>query len=157
MAEKKRGRPPGSGNKPKAGPMPSMGAAAKLAESRKYYSAKELEQIANAYFEACDEKNVLYGEAGLALGLGLTLRELREMYDGKRGEAFQTVIQRAYLCIQNQIETSPAYREKGGMATKAIFLLKQPRLGGYQDKIEARNDMTVNVKMGAGVDESDFK
>ena len=44
-----------------------------------------------------------------------------------------------------------------GMVTKAIFLMKQPRFGGYQDKIEAKQDIQVNVKMGNGMDASDFK
>ena len=44
-----------------------------------------------------------------------------------------------------------------GMVTKAIFMMKQPRFGGYQDKIEAKTDIAVNVKMGSNVDASDFK
>ena len=44
-----------------------------------------------------------------------------------------------------------------GMVTKAIFLMKQQRFGGYQDKIEAKTDIAVNVKMGSNVDASDFK
>jgi len=36
-------------------------------------------------------------------------------------------------------------------------MLKQPRFAGYQDKIEAKQDIAVNVKMGANVDASDFQ
>ena len=43
------------------------------------------------------------------------------------------------------------------MATRGIFALKQRRLGGWVDRIEAKQDLTVNVKMGGGMDESDFK
>ena len=43
------------------------------------------------------------------------------------------------------------------MVTKSIFLMKQPRLGGKQDRVEAKQDISVNVKMGENVDESDFK
>lgn len=109
------------------------------------------------YFDQCDRDGVLYGEAGLALSLGVTLKALRDWYDGRTCPDLQEEVQRAYLRIQNQIETSTAYMEKGGMATKAIFLLKQPRFGGYQDRVEAKQDMTVNVKMGGGMDDSDFK
>lgn len=31
------------------------------------------------------------------------------------------------------------------------------RLGGYQDKVESKSDISVNVKMGENMDESDFK
>ena len=37
-----------------------------------------------------------------------------------------------------------------------IFLLKQEKFGGYQDKIEAKSDLNVNVKMGKNMEESDF-
>ena len=47
--------------------------------------------------------------------------------------------------------------EKGGMATRGIFLQKQARFGGYQDKIEARTDTTVKIIHGSSMDESDFK
>ena len=58
--------------------------------------------------------------------------------------------------IQEQIDTSPIYQEKG-MVTRGIFLNKQKRLGGYQDKQETRQDISVNVTFGDGVDASDFK
>lgn len=124
---------------------------------RAFKNAEELRKSCDKYFAYCDRERILYGEAGLALSLGVKLSTLRAWYDGKKCADLSDEVQRAYLRIQNQIETDPAYREKGGMATKAIFLLKQPRFGGYQDKIEARQDMTVNIKMGEGTDESDFK
>lgn len=43
------------------------------------------------------------------------------------------------------------------MSSRAIFLQKQPRFGGYTDKVEARQDMTVNIKHGKDMNESDFK
>ena len=62
----------------------------------------------------------------------------------------------AYLRIQDQVETDERYREKG-MVTRGIFLQKQTRLGGYQDKIEQKNDTTVRIVHGDSVDDSDFK
>lgn len=125
--------------------------------SRRFEDAAALRKACDAYFSQCDSDGVLYGEAGLALALGVTLNCLRSWYDGKKCPDLQSEVQMAYLRIQNQIETDPAYMEKGGMTSKAIFLLKQARLGGYQDKIESRQDMTVHVKMGDGVDAADFK
>ena len=63
---------------------------------------------------------------------------------------------RYFQRIQEQIDTSPIYQEKG-MVTRGIFLNKQKRLGGYQDKQETRQDISVNVTFGDGVDASDFK
>lgn len=115
----------------------------------------ELEKACEAYFKKCDKDGTLYGEAGLALHLGVTLRTLRRWYDGERNEPFQEPTQMAYLRIQNQIEVDSRYQEKG-MVTRGIFLNKQPRFGGYQDKVEARQDISVNVNMGKGMDETDF-
>lgn len=123
---------------------------------RDYATADLLKAKCDEYFKECDRDTVLYGEAGLALYLSVTIETLRRWYDGKRCADFQEVVQMAYLRIQNQIETDPRYQEKG-MVTRGIFLNKQPRFGGYQDRAEARQDLTVNVKMGKGMDESDFR
>lgn len=125
-------------------------------KSQEYATAEALKTKCEAYFSQCDEDCVLYGEAGLALYLNVTIKTLRRWYDGERHEDFQDTVQMAFLRIQNQIETDPRYQEKG-MVTRGIFLNKQPRFGGYQDKVEARQDISVNVNMGKGMDESDFK
>ena len=124
--------------------------------NRKYATAADLEAKCDEYFAACDEKGALYGEAGLALYLRVTISTLRDWYDGKVCQDLQEPIQMAYLRIQSQMESGFQYQEKG-MVTKSIFLMKQPRFGGYQDKIEAKQDISVKVQMGDGMDESDFK
>lgn len=129
-----------------------------------FETAEEFEAAANAYFDACDASGKLYGEAGLCLALSkgnrkgrtVTLGTLRKWYDGEACEYLQDAVQRAYLRIQEQIETDPTYREKG-MVPRSIFLQKQTRLGGYQDRVETKSDATVKVVFGNGVDESDFK
>ena len=123
---------------------------------RKYATAEALQDRCEDYFAKCDANRILYGEAGLALHLGVKLDTLRKWYDGKDCSDYQDIVQMAYLRIQSQFESEPAYMEKG-MVTKAIFMMKQPRFGGYQDKIEAKTDIAVNVKMGSNVDASDFK
>lgn len=123
---------------------------------RKYATAEALAAKCEEYFTTCDDQGKLYGEAGLALYLGVVRDTLRKWYDGTDCPDLQETVQMAYLRIQSQAESDPAYMEKG-MVTKAIFLLKQPRFGGFQDKIEAKTDIAVNVKMGSGMDESDFK
>lgn len=130
-----------------------------------FETAEEFEEAANKYFAECDSEGILYGEAGLALGLKkygrkhrfVSIQALRNWYDGKKCEYLQDVVQEAYAKIQNQIETDPRYQEKGGMATKGIFMLKQSRFGGYQDKIEQKSDTTVKIVFGENMDESDFK
>lgn len=121
-----------------------------------FSSVEELEDRIGAYFDGCDKERKLYGPAGLALALDLELEDLMSLREGKEGTELMRPVKRAFLRIQDQVETDPRYREKGGMATRAIFALKQPWLGAYQDKIEAKQDLTVNVKMGSGMDESDF-
>ena len=123
---------------------------------RKYANADALQEKCDEYFAKCDAEGKLYGEAGLALHLGVRLRTLRKWYDGKDCTDYQDTVQRAYMRIQSQLESDGTYMMKG-MVTKAIFLMKQPRFGGYQDKIEARTDTTVKIIHGSSMDESDFK
>lgn len=122
-----------------------------------FSSAAELEERIDGYFADCDRAGKLYGPAGLALALDLELEDLMSLREGRKGAELMRPVKRAFLRIQDQVETDPRYREKGGMATRAIFALKQPWLGAYQDKIEAKQDLTVNVRMGPGMDESDFR
>ena len=122
---------------------------------RKYANADELREAVNGYFADCDARHALYGEAGLALWLDVSLETLHSWCDGKYAVDLQPEIQRAYLKIQNQVETDPAYQDKS-LSARAIFLMKQMRYGGKVDKVEAKNDISVKVKMGKGMDSSDF-
>ena len=88
---------------------------------------EDFQKVADDYFDECDERGVLYGEAGLALylsehnkkGRTVTLTVLRSWYDGDRCAYLQDAVQMAYLRIQNQVETDERYREKG-MVTRGI-------------------------------------
>ncbi len=132
------------------------------------------------YFDTQDRLEQAYSEAGLANALRWQIARLQRYYDYNDGredevveaqvEAFEAgneeikdprcvfsyYVRLAYQRIQEQIDTSPIYQEKG-MVTRGIFLNKQKRLGGYQDKQETRQDISVNVTFGDGVDASDFK
>lgn len=127
-----------------------------MAGDRKFRTAAELQKAMDGYFAKCDGKGTLYSEGGLARHLNVALLTLRSWYDGTRVPEYQHDVEMAYLRIQEQIETDPRYQEKS-MVSRSIFLNKQRWFGGYQDKIEAKQDISVNVKMGAGMDESDFK
>ena len=116
----------------------------------------DLTAALDSYFDQCDKTGELYSEAGIALALNVPVETLADWWGGKGPEGFTLPVKRAYLRLQHQIETHPAYREKGGMATRGIFALKQRRLGGWVDHIETKSDISVNVKMGRGMDESDF-
>ena len=129
--------------------------AAATAAWRKYANAEELREAIDGYFADCDARHALYGEAGLALWLDVSLFTLHSWYDGKYAVDLQPEVQRAYMRIQNQVETDPVYQDKG-MSARAIFLMKQSRLGGKVDKVEAKQDIAVKVKMGKNMDESDF-
>ena len=118
-------------------------------------SPDELSAAAEHYFAQCDEKEALYGEAGLALGLGVDLQTLHGWYDGAGGPDIQLVVRRAYLRIQDQIETGPVYRDKN-LHSRAVFLLKQRRLGGYQERLEEPETAPIRVLFGQSAEESDF-
>lgn len=130
-----------------------------------FETAEEFTEAAEGYFAECDKTMTLYDEAGLCLylskhnpkGRPVTLTRLRTWYDGDKAEYLQEAVQMAYLRIQEQIATDPRYREKGGMATKAIFLMKQSRFGGYTDKTEQKETAQVIINLGKTMDESDFK
>ena len=128
---------------------------------RIFKTPEEFTAAADAYFADCDSKGKLYGEAGLCLylssvvGRPVTLKSLREWYDGTKNPGISEAVQQAYLRIQEQIETNEAYQQKG-MVTKAIFLSKQARFGGYQDRQEIAHDAEVKVTFGKSVDNSDF-
>lgn len=133
--------------------------------ARIFETPEDFVEAANKYFDECDASGTLYGEAGLCLGLtkynskgkNVSLDMLRNWYDGTWNAQLKGAVQNAYLRIQSQIETDPRYQEKGGMATRSIFLQKQARFGGYQDKIEEKKDHTIRIVHGNSMDESDFK
>lgn len=118
-----------------------------------YRSAKDLEAAVEQFFAGRDQENKLYGEAGLALALNVSLQTLRAWYDGREHKEFQPVIRRAYLRIQDQIESSPLYQERS-MGTRANMLLKQNRLGAYAERGEG--DVEVRVLLGDQMEKSDF-
>lgn len=120
-------------------------------------AAEELRERIEAYFDECDLCGQLYGPAGLALALDMDFADLIALRDDRDRPAMAREIRRAFLRMQNQIETAPQYREKGGMATRAIFALKQPWFGGYQDRSETKQDVSLNIVFGDGMDKSDFE
>lgn len=124
---------------------------------RMFKNAAELRKACDKYFDERDQKGDLYSEPGLILSLGIAEDTWDNWWEGRNCPDLQGEVRRACLRISDQIWTHPAYREKGGMSTRAIFLLKQKRLGGLTDQIQAKQDMTLHVKYGSGVDESDFK
>ena len=127
-------------------------------------TAEEFSACADKYFDECDARGILYGEAGLCLALAkgnakgkpVSLKTLRNWYDGLSCTYLQDAVHEAYLRIQSQVETDPIYQSKS-MAAKGMFLLKQTRFGGYQDKTETKNESTVKIVFGKGMDNSDFK
>ena len=121
----------------------------------KYKTPEELQAKCDEYFAERDSVGGLYGEAGLALKLGVSLATLHSWYDGRYATELRPVVEEAYLKIQNQVETDPVYQDKA-LSARAIFLMKQMRYGGKVDKVEAKQDIAVKVKMGDAMDESDF-
>lgn len=127
-------------------------------------TAAEFRKVADRYFDDCDASDKLYGEMGLCLALSngntkgrtVSLRMLRMWHDGECSDWLQDEVQRAYMRISAQVESDPRYQEKA-MVSRGIFLQKQARFGGYQDKVEQKQDTTVRILFGEGTDASDFK
>lgn len=130
---------------------------AKAEAQRQQDEAEALRGLIDEYFEDCDLHHQLYGPAGLALALDMDFADLIALRDDRGKPALSKEIRRAFLRMQNQIETAPQYREKGGMATRAIFALKQPWFGGYQDRSETKQDVNLNIVFGDGMEKSDFE
>ena len=121
-----------------------------------YDTAEQLSAACEKYFAKIDKTGDVPSEAGLALHLGISVICLRHWFDGDRREELREVVQDAY----GEMTVRYMNMLQGGnknMTSFVIFMLKQKRFSGYQDKIEAKTDIAVNVKMGNGMDESDFK
>ena len=138
-------------------------AAAKKAASA-FPTPESLRAAVDWYFAECDAVDKLYGPAGLCLYLSdhnatgefISQSRLGSWFAGEGREDLTPVVQYAFARIQDQIETDPRYREKGGMATRAIFLQKQKMFGGYTDREDVKADVKVDIKFGDGMDKGDF-
>lgn len=134
-------------------------------ENIAFPTAEDFREAAEEYFAGCDAKGVLYGEAGLCLALSrhsangrpVTLGELRDWWDGETCPHLKDAVRMAYLRIQDQLESDPRFQEKSGMISKAVFLLKQKRLGGYADKGEQRGRAKVTICYEGSMDETDLE
>jgi len=138
--------------------------------NRIFETGEDFTEAANKYFDECDNhidangNTELYSEAGLCLGLYkygskhriVTVQKLHDWFDNDDRPDLQEAVRMAYMRIQHQIETDPRYQEKGGMATRAIFELKQKYLGGKVDKAVAENKTVVKFDFG-NLDMSDLK
>ena len=121
-----------------------------------YETAEALEAACAKYFKRVDETGEVPSESGLALHLGVSIYTLQRWYDGETMVILQEATRNAY----NEMTVRYLQMLSSGnknMTPFVIFMLKQRRFAGYQDKIEAKTDIAVNVKMGSGMDESDFK
>lgn len=153
--------------------------AARAYKLRMLENVRLFQQKSAEYFNMQDDAGLAYSEAGLASAAGWLVSRLQRYYDANdhnddefveaQISAFEAgaepddatavmsyFVRMAYQRIQEQIDTSPIYQEKG-MVTRGIFLNKQKRFGGYQDKQEAKQDVRVNVTFGDGSDPSDYK
>lgn len=123
---------------------------------RTWKNLQELEVAIDEYFDECDKQKEVYDEAGLALYLGVSLQTLQNWYDGVVKKDYQDAVRQAYLRIQHQVAVDPRYMDKA-LSTRAIFLLKQARLGGYQDKVEAKQEVNLRITGGKGIDPECYK
>lgn len=127
-------------------------AAGEKREDR-FDTPEKLQALLDGYFAECERKNELPNEFSLGVYLGVTMQTLDQWYSGSRRPYLQETLQLAYMRMSSMWMDEARLNPKFAMP---IFLLKQKRFGGYQDKIEANAEVNVNVKMGAGMEASDF-
>lgn len=123
---------------------------------RKIKSADELQQKVDAYFAECERSGEIPNEFALAGKLGVAHDTLRDWKSGDRSKDLQEVTKSAYDRMAALYFQLLRTGDKN-MSAPVIFFLKQPVFGGYQDRVESRNDTTVRVVFGKGVNEDDFK
>ena len=129
-----------------------------------FETAEEFEELANAYFDECDACGMLYDEAGLCLYLSahnrkrrnVTESSLKGWWDGNNCSYLQESVQMAYLRMEHQLFTDPRYMDKA-MVSRQIFMSKQKRFGGRQDKVETKNESTIRIVHDESVSMEDFK
>ena len=121
-----------------------------------YESAEQLQKKIDKYFADGEKRGDVPSESGLALHLGVAVKTLRRWHDGENNVHLQETVEEAYARMTN-VYMQLLLTGNKNMTPFVIFMLKQKRFAGYQDKIEAKTDIAVNVKMGSGMDESDFK
>ncbi len=121
---------------------------------QEYTDSLKAKAAMDDYFAACDADGTLYGEAGVALALGISLKTLRSW---KHGEVpgFLDVAEYAYMRIAAEPDHNPVYRDKA-MITRSIYLSKQQDFLGYREKSEEGRSVEVNVNFGTNMERSDF-
>jgi hypothetical protein len=120
-----------------------------------YETAEELQKKIDKYFADGEKRGDVPSESGLALYLGVTLNTLRRWHDGERSVHLQETVEEAYARMTS-VYMQLLLTGNKNMTPFVIFMLKQPRFAGYEDKVEAKQDISVDVKMGKNVEASDF-
>lgn len=142
------------------GKRPTMRGFMKFAKELNGDSAKRsvetVERDIDGYFAGCAETGDVPSESGLALALKVGVQTLRRWHDGEQSVEYQELVQDAYARMTS-IYMQLLLTGNKNMTPFVIFMLKQPRFAGYQDKVEAKQDIAVQVKMGKNMDESDWK
>lgn len=149
------GRPKGSKNltpEERAAKPPAYGRTGRGRDWRKCivkYSADELVELCERYFNECDENKTVYTKSDLILALNISEDTFNRWYSNENNEysELSDVIKKALLVIRGQFE-----RMSGRDTTKSIFLLKQPCYGGYSDSQGGAGDGTLNVVVKFGDD-----
>lgn len=122
----------------------------------KFENPEDLQAAIDEYFDEVEARGEIVSEQGLALHLGVGLGTMQKWESGENCPYLQETVRGAYARMVVSYMQLLLTGNKN-MTPFVIFMLKQRRFAAYQDKIEAKTDIAVNVKMGSGMDESDFK
>lgn len=122
------------------------------------YKPAELEALVNQYFDDCEEKGVFPDEAGMLIFLDVSPYQYYDWNGGNDPnnveepiKSFRDTFARARLRRESWL-TRKAVDNK--TATGAFNMLKQPKNGGYVDKVKNDQNATITIRIG-GVDGKD--
>lgn len=132
------------------------GFEASLKVCRAFPDAETLQAKIDEYFEQCEAGRQLPSEHGMAGFLGIKRRTLYGYWAGETCQDLQDTVVKAYDRLADAYIQLLLNGDKN-MTSFVIFALKQLAFGGYQDRIEHKNDTTFKIEFGKGMDTSDFK
>ena len=105
------------------------------------YTSESFAKAVNKYLEDCKAADTFPSEPGMLLALDISEDTLSRY---KEQDGYADTIKKA-LAVREEYLQHIVLSNGAKSVTGAIFLLKQPKNGGYQDKQIADGNINVNI------------